>query len=542
MSDHLAMRGRSTAAPKPKADSILERALDPVKLTVDSILSKEETRWSGVRELLFLAFPIIVMIGSNTLMNATDTWMVAQLGKKYMAAIMPAGLLNHVLVSFFIGILSCVNTFVGQSYGRRELRDCSHYTWQGIHLSMLIALGVMVLWPLTTDIFRLIGHPAELQPLEATYFRIRLWGMGGAVMTVALAAFFYATNRPIVPMIATILANVFNLAGDWVLIFGKLGFPKLGISGAAIATNISAWLCALMMLAVFLSRPFNETYASRRTWGWDWPKARRLFRVGWPAGVSMGLDIGSWAVFSCLILGRFGIDALAAGSATGQILAGSFMPTIALGIALTALVGQWIGRGNVQRAVARHKTALKIGVAYMTFMGVVFVVFRHSLIGIFRGEPEIVALGGKFLIFAAAFQLFDAIAIVTSGALKGAGDTKWPMVAQVLAAWCVFLPLGYVLAFHTRLGVLGGWVAAAVYIWLLGAALFWRFYSGKWKTIDIFDKVRESGAAPIDLPGEADDAFAGSEGQATLTKFDGAQDQPKTSEDEDELPQDTVGG
>jgi len=510
-----------------------------VKLIVDSVLSEEETPWSGVRELLFLAFPIIVTIGSNTLMNAADTWMVAQLGKKYMAAIMPAGLLNHVLVSFFIGVLSCVNTFVGQSYGRRELPDCSHYAWQGIYLSMLIALGVMILWPLTTEIFRLIGHPPHVQPLEAAYFRIRLWGVGGAVMTVALAAFFYATTRPIVPMIATILANVFNLVGDYALIFGKLGFPELGIKGAAIATNIAAWLCALMMLAVFLSRPFNETYSSRGTWQWDWPKARRLFRVGWPAGLSMGLDVGSWAVFTCLILGSFGVDALAAGSATGQILAGSFMPTIALGIALTALVGQWIGRGNVRRAVARYKTALKIGGAYMTFMGVVFVVFRHNLIALFRGEPEVVDLGGKFLIFAAAFQFFDAITIVTSGALKGAGDTKWPMVAQVLAAWCVFLPLGYFLAFHTRLGALGGWAAAAAYIWLLGAALFCRFFSGKWKRIDIFEKVRASAVAPIDLPGQTA-AFAPSDVQPTLDELDNVKELPDISEDEDELPQGTV--
>lgn len=478
-----------------------------MKLTVDSVLSKDETRWSGVRELMLLAIPIVITVGSNTLMTAVDAWMVTQYGgKDYIASIMPAGLLNHVLVSFFIGVVSCVGTFVGQCYGRRELRECSHYAWQGIYLSIFIALGVMAFWPFTPAVFKFMGHSPEVQRLETLYFRLRLWGVGGAVMTVALGAFFYATSRSVIPMVAAILANLFNLVGDYALIFGKLGMPRMGIVGAAIATNIAAWLCALVMLGIFLSSMINDTYATRRTWQWDWRRAKELFRVGWPAGLSMGMDVGSWAVFLCFLVGRFGDSQLAAASITGNILAGSFMPTVALGIAITAIVGQWIGRGDVQRARARYITALKIGIAYMMFMGIIFIIFRRQLIGLFLDEADVIRFGSRFLIFAALFQLFDATAIVTGSALKGAGDTKWPMAVQIIVAWCVFLPLGYVLAFHTGLGVYGGWVGANVYIWVLGTVLFYRFLGGRWKTINIFENAPGGAPTSIEPAGQAEGA------------------------------------
>jgi len=462
-----------------------------LKLTIDSILSKQETRWSGLREVLLLAFPIILTVGSNTLMNATDTWMVAQLGKEHMAAIVSSGILNYVLVAFFIGVISCVSTFVSQSYGRNLLKDCSHYAWQGVHVSLIIGAGCLMLLPFTSTIFGFVNHEEKVQALECTYFNYRLLGMGGAIMSVALGSFFQATGRPIVPMIATIGSNVFNLLGDYALIFGNWGFPQMGIAGAAIATNAAAWICALSMLGVFLTKGSNRHFATWSTWKWDGPKARQLFRIGWPAGLSLGMDAGSWAIFVNVLVGRFDTDTLAAGGIVGQIMMGSFMPTVGLSLAVTALVGQWIGRRRVDIAKARYRTALKIGVTYMTIMGLLFVIFRNQLVGLFISDPatgqDVLKYGGNFLMFAAAFQFFDAISIVTSGALKGAGDTKWPMAAGMISAWFIFLPLGYVLSFHTSMGVYGAWFGANVYIYLLGASLFWRFLSGKWQKIDIFD-------------------------------------------------------
>ena len=462
-----------------------------MKLTIDSVMSREETRWSGLREVSLLSLPIIITVGSNTAMNAVDAWMVSQLGVEYLAAIVPAAILNGAMVAFFVGVVSCVSTFVGQSYGRGDYKECSRFAWQGIHVSLLIAVSVMVLWSVTPLIFKAAGHEPRVQELESLYFRYRLFGVGGAVMSIALGCFFQATGRPIVPMLATILANIVNFVGCYALIFGHLGMPKLGLAGSAIASNIAGWLCALMMLAIFLAKESRTIYSTWTTWKWDATRAKQFFSVGWPAGLSLGLDAASWAVFIGLIVGRFGTDCLAASGSVGMIMMGSFMPTVGLSIAVTALVGQWIGRRQPERAMARYKTALKIGVTYMTVMGLLFVIFRHELVGLFCLKSElhyaqIVDLGSKFLIFGAAFQFFDAIGIVTSGALKGAGDTKWPMMAGMVAAWGIFLPLGYLLSTHTSLGVFGGWLGATIYIYLLGAALFWRFIGGKWKQINLF--------------------------------------------------------
>jgi len=467
-----------------------------VKLTIDSILSTRETRCSPLREVVLLAFPIIVTVGSNTIMTAVDSWFVAQLGRNHIAAIVPAGIINHVLIAFFVGIVSCVSTFVGQSFGRGRLEECSRFAWQAIHVSIIIGIAALSLWFVTPAIFRFTAHEAEVQELESLYFRYRLFGFGGAVMSVALGAFFQATGRPAIPMVATILSNVVNFAGDYVLIFGKFGFPAMGIAGAAIATNVAAWLCAVIMLTMFLTGSCRREYSTWRTWRWDGPRAKQFFSVGWPAGLTLGMDTGSWAVFIAFVVGRFGTNALAASGIVGQIMMGSFMPTIGLSIAVTALVGQWIGRRDYDRAKARFRAALGLGVAYMTVMGFLFVIFRHDLVGLFRNEPEIVELGGKFLIFAAAFQFCDAIGIVSSGALKGAGDTKWPMAAGLVAAWGIFLPLAAILSRYTNLGVMGAWTGATVYIYLLGAALFWRFVSGKWQKIDIFAPLPSESAEP----------------------------------------------
>jgi len=471
-----------------------------VKLSLDAILEHEETRWSGVRELLLVSFPIIIAVGSNTVMSAVDAammgWLDSDVSSIHLAAIGPAAMLNSVMLSFFIGVLSCVNTFVGQSYGRGNYDNCSSYTWQGIHMSWIMALAVLILWLLTPGMFSLINHSPAIQHLETTYFRMRLLGIGGAVMTVALSAFFQATSRPVIPMIAIVVSNVINFLGNYLLIFGNFGFPAMGIGGAALASNIAAWFCALAMMAVFLSHSYNGLYNSRRTWRLHSNKIRQLFNVGWPAGLLMGMDAGSWTLFVAVLVGSFGDDALAAGVLTGNVLSGSFMPTIGLGIAVTALVSQWIGRKNPERAKSRFKAGLVIGILYMTVMGLVFVVFGRQLANIFSDNPAVIALGRRFLIFAAAFQFVDATCIITSSALKAAGDTRWPLVAGAICAWGIFLPLGYILSFHTSLGVFGGWAAAVVYIYVLATALFLRFRSGKWKKINIFGH----GELPYDAP------------------------------------------
>lgn len=450
----------------------------------------------ALREVLAMALPIIVAMASNTLMYFADSWMVSRVGTNEIAAVGPAGAWVFVLISFLFGVVTCTSTFVGQGYGAGNYPDCARYAWQGIYVSLILGLPAVFLWQVAPAIFRAIGHGAEVQQREVIYFQIRLLSISAMAITAALASFFQAISRPRIAMVVVIFANVVNVVLNYILIYGKLGFPAMGIGGAAIATVIASWLQAAIMLAVFLSPAFNRKFSSRRSAGWDWHRIGRLFSIGLPAGVNFGLDVASWAVFTNLLIGRLGDIPLAASTIATQIMHLSFMPTVGLSIAITALVGQWIGRKDIPAAKRRTYVALKLGVGWMFVMGILFFLFRAKLIAVFRPDPEVVQIGSTILIVAAIFQIFDATGIVMSGALKGAGDTRWVAVVTVSYAWLIFLPASYLLAFKAGFGAAGAWVGAAAYIFSLAMTLLWRFHSERWRTIDVFGRAE---ITPYDL-------------------------------------------
>lgn len=301
-----------------------------------------------------------------------------------------------------------------------------------------------------------------------------------------MSGFFQAVSHPRIPMMVAIFSNLLNMALDYVLIFGKLGFEPMGIRGAAVATVIASSVQGLTMLAIFLGPSFNNKFSSRAVVKWDWHRMGRLFSIGWAAGVNFALDVASWSIFTSLVIGRLGDTPLAASNIAIQIMHLSFMPTVGISIGLTALVSQWIGRKDIAAAKRRTYVALKLGIGYMLMMAVFFFVFRKQLISLFRTDPEVVRIGSAILIVAAVFQIFDATVIVIRGALKGAGDTRWVAMFTVLYGWLVFLPTSYLFAFRLGLGAPGAWVGAALYIFCLGVTLLWRFHSEKWRKIDIF--------------------------------------------------------
>jgi MATE family multidrug resistance protein len=440
----------------------------------------------ALREVLSMALPMIVAMASSTMMHFVDSWMVSRVGTEEIAAVAPAGAWVFILISFLIGVLSCTSTFVGQSFGAGHYRDCARYAWQGVYISLVAGGLATLLWPAAPALFAAVGHGAQVQEREVIYFQIRLFSISGLTMSVALGSFFQAVSRPRIPMVVVILANLINGGLDYILIFGKLGFEPMGIRGAAIATVIASSLQGLTMLLVFVAPPFNKRFGSLVAARWDWHRMKQLFNIGWAAGVNFSLDVASWSVFTNFLVGRLGKVPLAASNIAAQIMHLSFMPTVGLSMAITALVGQWIGRKEVAAAKRRTYIALRLAMAYMFTMGVLFFVFRRQLISFFRNDPEVVAIGSKVLIVAAVFQIFDAISIVTSGALKGAGDTRWVAMFTVSYAWLVFLPMSYLMAFRLDFGAVGAWTGVALYIFCLSMTLLWRFHSERWRRIDIF--------------------------------------------------------
>lgn len=441
----------------------------------------------SIKEVIFISWPIVLGSLSFTVMEFFDKWMVAQLGTVPLAAIGSAGIWSYTLSTFILGIISCVGTFVAQSLGRGKLHDCARYTWQGIYLSTSAIFLSVVLFTLSGKIFSLMGHSPEVTKQELIYFRIRLIGYFPMAMGTALASFFPSISKPKIPMYCSVLGNVLNIVLNYLLIFGKCGFPRLEIAGASISTVISQWTQTILLFGLFLSPQYSEKFGTRKHIYFNWRRMKELIRVGIPAGVGMFLDICNWSIFTSFIIGRFGAVSLAAHNIAISFMHLCFMPAVAVSIGISAIVGQWLGRGNIKVAKHRVLVALGISMAYMVTMGIILGIFGGNLISlIFSKDPEVIHFGHLLLILAAFFQAFDAINITCLGALRGAGDTRWVMWSMIIVAYTFFLPLSYIMGFVLKMGAIGSWLAATIYICVLSLTLIFRFLSEKWSKIIIF--------------------------------------------------------
>jgi len=469
------------------------------EIEVQSQLRQTPTFGELVREVMAMGAPIIASMSSYSIMSFVDFWMVSQVGRPETAAISPARITIFTMTAFLIGLARCTNTFSAQSYGRRVYRECGPYAWQGLYIALMAFALSWAVRPLAPVIFDLMGHEPELIALEVEYFQVAVLTIGFVTANITIAAFFQAIGRPKVPMVITFLANGLNVGLNYVLIFGALGFPAMGLRGAAVATVISTIVEGVLLLVVFLAPRVAREFGTRR-WRWSWPRTKKLLRVGLPMGLSFMLDVACWTVFIGFVVGRFGPVQLAANNVADQIIHLSFLPALGMSHATAALVGQYIGRRDFHGARLRAYTALKLTACYMCLMGVVFFVFRRPLMLFFQDDPEVVLWGTRILILAAVFQIVDAFGIIMMGALRGAGDTRWPAVVTVSYAWFIMLPCSYLLGHVLGLQVVGAWLAATLYVTLYGVTMSWRFIRGHWEKIDIFgDGPPEAGLA-VDGP------------------------------------------
>ncbi len=454
---------------------------------------------TSLRYMLKLAAPMVVTTISFTIMQFVDRFMVSRLGTDALAAILPAGLVSFLPSGFAIGAIASLNTFVSQSLGRGEMKECSSYFWQVVWMGAAYFLAVVVLmWPMAPWIFKMMGQPDNVAKLEVLYFRIILYAHVLAVINWSANQFFMGIHRPIITMCASLCGQIVNVLANYVLIFGKFGFPRMEIAGAGWGTFIGITVAAAINIAVFLSRRINTEFKSRHTLGLDFGKMYDLLKVGLPAGFGLMVNVAFWGMILVGLVGRQGKEVLAATSAVLSYGGLSVMPVVGIATALSAAVGKTIGQGRKDLAAKQTSVCLRIGVIYMGLVGVCFFVFRSELMAFWSDDPKVMETGANILICAAAYQVFYAARIIYSGSLRGAGDTVWLAVVSGVGA-ALILGLGgwLVVKLFPQLGYMGPWIAAAVSITAVGMANYWRFKSNRWMKIDLF-KRRTLGIAVQD--------------------------------------------
>jgi len=459
-----------------------------------------------LKEILTIAFPTVVTMTSYTVMQFIDALMVKSIGPDpvYVAAQGNGGIVAWLLMSLFIGLNTIINTYVSQNLGAGKPREGAAYAWNALWISL--AAFVVVLLPVAAAapfLYGLAGHDEQLFKLETQYAQIMLLGGFFTVGSRSIGHYFFGIHRPQIVMLSALVGVSVNIVANYALIFGNFGLPAMGVAGAAWGTVIGAAVEFAIPLAVYLSPKFDAEYGTRGPWK---PTARHIkdiARVGWPGAFMFFNEMLCWAYLMAVLIPKAGAAAgedpvlhNTAGWIGLRYMHLSFMPAVGVSIATTAIVGKCMGMKRPDLAASRAWLCMRIAVIYMGICAVGFFLFREPLIALFidadtppETVEELVRIGSIVMIAAAIFQLFDAMAIVMSGALRGAGDTVWPGVATITLSWTCIVGIGHLLLdVAPGLGAAGPWTGAAAFIILLGTLLTARFLSGKWKSIKLIDQ------------------------------------------------------
>ncbi len=450
-------------------------------------MNEQNTQSHPLTELLYLAAPTVAQMASYTLMQFIDTWILSRSGTGIAAptAASNAGILAFSFIALGMGVLFVVNTLVSQAFGRKDFSACGQFLWQGIWFSVVFWLLLLPLLFVLPNVFRLMGHEPALAHLEGVYLQIVLAASILKLVTTVLEQFFLGINRPTAVAIATFGGVAINAVAAWVLIMGKIGVPRMGVTGSAIAQNIGVGVEGAIALLYLLNASIRKTYGLSN-WRLHLGQMWTLIKVGVPSGVQIVADILAWSAFIMWVMGVFHTEAMAANIFVFRYMSVSFMPAYGISVAVTALVGRYIGMGRPDIAAARANLGFAVAGVYMLACGALFFFGRRTLMMLFTDDQAVLVIGQRLLIFAAVYQLFDAMYIIYNGALRGAGDTLMPAIATAVLCWGMTIFGGHAIAVRwPQFGPTGPWLAATAYGVTLGAFIWLRFLRGGWKSINL---------------------------------------------------------
>lgn len=426
--------------------------------------------------MLRLAVPVVMAELGWMTMGVVDTLMVGPLGPEAISAVGVGAAMHIAFAVFGMGVLLGLDTLVSQAYGAGDIRDCHRWLFDGLTLAVLMTVPIMAICLLLAYAIPVLGFHAAVTPLLQSYFSVLIWSTPFLLAYAACRRYLQGMHLVTPVMVALVTANLLNAAMNWLLVYGNLGFPRLGVPGSAWATLIArVYMFGALVVAIWWSdRQSQHQSLWHVRWLIDPARLRHLLVLGLPAAAQVLAEVGVFALATAL---AGTLDPIS--SASHQIalnLAGiAFMIPLGMGSAGAVRVGHAVGAGDRARAAAAGWTAIMLSAAFMLASGAVFVAMPHTLIGWFSSDPAVLTLGTSLLYLAAIFQMFDGIQGVTTGTLRGIGETRTPMVVNLVAHWLLGLPVSYTLCFIVGWGVWGLWVGLSLGLIVTGVILLWAW-------------------------------------------------------------------
>ncbi|MGA2090582.1 MAG: MATE family efflux transporter [Endomicrobiales bacterium] len=451
-------------------------------------------RWTadgGYREFITIATPLILSTGSWSLQHFVDRMFLTWYSPAAIAAAMPAGMLNFMILTLFLGTVTYVDTFVAQYYGADQHTHIGPVLWQGLYLSILGGILIAATAPLAGTIFSLVHHPADVMANEIIFFKTLCYGSFFPLAAAVLAGFYAGRGRTWTVMWVNIVSMGVNIVLDYLLIFGHGGFPRLGIQGAAIATVMAGATAFFLYLACMCFEKDRSRYAFG-SWRISHNLLWRLLKFGFPNGVQFFVDIAGFTAF-IMIMGALGTTALAASSIAFNINTLVFMPMIGSGIAASILVGQYLGRNRPDIAEKAGYTAFHIAFAYMFIISALFVCLPSVFIAPFAAKSSFATFTDMkhmitvLLRFVAVYSLFDAMNMIFSASIKGAGDTRFVMKTIGVCSVGILIVPVYVGVSVFHAGLYTAWAFGTAYTVVIGIVFLLRFRAGQWKKMLVIE-------------------------------------------------------
>lgn len=450
--------------------------------------------------MLVVAAPVVVAELGWMAMAIVDIAMVGRLGAEAIGAVGVGSALYIALAVAGIGLLLGLDPLIAQAFGGARLEECHRWLLHGVVLALAATVPLMVVAYLVIALLPAWGFDSRVLELTDAYFRVITWSTPPLLLYAAFRRYLQAMNLVTPIMIALVSANLVNVVANWILIFGHLGAPALGVEGAGWATCISrVYMAALLFATIVYHDASTGTGLWRASRRIELVRIRRLVRLGLPAAGQLILEVGVFAVVTALA-GRLAPATLAAHQVVLNIAGFTFMVPLGLSSAAAVRVGQAVGRLDGAGAIRAGWTAFAIGTAFMASAATAFLLIPRPILGLFTTDPSVIGTGASLLLIAAVFQLFDGLQGVGTGVLRGLGDTRTPMLWNLAGHWLIGLPVAYTLCFIADWGVVGLWVGLSIGLIIIGGVLLvtWRRRAEDLRALEPepFSLVRSSNRSP----------------------------------------------
>lgn len=436
-----------------------------------------------LRELLRLSLPMVISQGAFAVMIFTDRWFMAQIDATHIAASLGGGVAAFFTFSLFMGVITYANALVAQYYGAGEHYKCPRVVTQGFVIALACVPFLVAGAYFVGKLFAQMGHDPEQVELESTYFYVLMGGSFFTLIKAALASYFSGIGRTKVVMISDVLGMLLNIPLTWMLLFGKGGFPELGIAGAALATVVASVFSVGLFLYFYFSRSHRNQFNVMASFHIDKAILRRYLRLGTPSGLESFMNTATFNLF-LLMFQSYGIVQGASMAIVFNWDMLSFVPMIGLNIGVMSLIGRFVGAGDMARANQVISSGFIVALSYSGLLAIVFLVFRVELVELFASPgqdfDEIRQLGSQMMIGLTSYMVADAVILISGGALRGAGDTRWLMTTSI-SIHLLMLVAQYFIIMVYDFGPLVSWWCFVTMLISLAIIYLWRLLGGVWR-------------------------------------------------------------